>query len=71
MLFRFLDSENEYCKSYVWLVMSSGKRLMLPQEYLCDYKMKVNEKHLLMPSLLVKVLYSGKYGSKVTIYVTS
>jgi len=46
MLFRFLDSENEYCKSYVWLGISSGKRLMLSQEYLCDYKINVNEKHI-------------------------
>jgi len=41
-----LDREHEYCNSYVLLGISSGKRLLLTQEYLSNYKMNVNEKHI-------------------------
>ena len=41
-----LSREHVSCNSYIMLGISSGKRLLLTQEYLSDYKMNVNEKHI-------------------------
>ena len=38
-----LGREHVSCNSYI---ISSGKRLLLTQEYLSDYKINVNEKHI-------------------------
>jgi len=40
-----LGRKHEYCNSYIMLGILPGKRLLLTQEYLSDYKMNVNEKH--------------------------